>query len=319
MIRFVLWAALLLAAAGLACAQTYPNKPVRIIFPFAAGGAGDIIARTYGQKFAEKFGHGWVLDNRGGAGSTLGTDIAAKAAPDGYTLLQGSMTFAVSAATYTKLPYDAVRDFSPITPVGMAVSLLAVTPSLPANNLKELIAFAKSKPGQLTFASGGGTGSTGHLSGELFKRMAKIDMLHVPYKGTGVALPDLIAGRVHLIFEPIASMMPNVRAGRMRALGVTTAKRSAAAPEIPSLAEQGLEGFDVATWYGYLAPAGTPRPIIDTLYRALVEFVADAEVRKSMAAIGVEPMTLTPKEFAARIKSDIARWSEVARAASVSL
>ena len=315
--RFASWAVCLLAASGLAWAQPYPNKPVRVIFPFAAGGAGDIIARAYGQKFTERFGQNWVLDNRGGAGSTLGTDIAAKATPDGYTLLQASLTFAVSAATYTKLPYDPVRDFIPITP--LAVSILAVTPSLPAKNLKELVAVAKAKPGELSFASGGGVGSTGHLTGELFMRMTGIKMLHVSYKGTGLALPDLLSGRVHMVFEPIASMLPNVRAGRMRALGVTTAKRSGAAPEIPSLAEQGLTGFDVATWYGFLAPAGTPKPIIDTLYCALAEFVADPAVKERMAGIGVEPMTLSPDQFAARIKSDLARWGEVARAAGVRL
>jgi len=318
MIRSVAWAACLLAASSLAYAQPYPHKPVRVIFPFAAGGAGDIIARTYGQKFAEKFGQGWVLDNRGGAGSTLGTDIVAKSAPDGYTLLLGSLTFAVSAATFAKLPYDPVRDFSPITPLGMAVSLLAVTPSLPANSVKELVALAKAKPGQLTFASAG-TGSTGHLSGELFKRMTGIDMVHVPYKGSGPALPDLLAGRVHMIFEPAATMLPHVRAGRMRALGVTSAKRSAAAPEIPSLAEQGLEGYDVATWYGLLAPARTPRRVIETLHRAFAEFAARAEIRERMSAIAVEPMSLSPDEYARLIKRDIARWSEVARAAGVSL
>ncbi len=315
--RFASWAVCLLAASGLAWSQPYPNKPVRIIFPFAAGGAGDVIARAYGQKFTERFGQSWVLDNRGGAGSTLGTDIAAKSTPDGYTLLLGSLTFAVSAATYAKLPYDPVRDFIPITPLAVAVSILAVTPSLPARSMKELVALAKGKPGQLTFASAG-TGSTGHLSGELFKRMTGIDMLHVPYKGTGVAVPDLLSGRVHMIFEPAATMLPHVRAGRMRALGVTTAKRSAAAPEIPSLAEQGLDGFDVATWYGLLAPAGTPRPVIQELHGALVEFVASADVRERMSAIGVESMSLSPDEFAKLIKRDIARWSEVARAAGVS-
>ena len=314
--RFASWAVCLLAASGLAWAQPYPNKPVRVIFPFAAGGAGDIIARAYGQKFTERFGQNWVLDNRGGAGSTLGTDIAAKATPDGYTLLQASLTFAVSAATYTKLPYDPVRDFIPITP--LAVSILAVTPSLPAGSVKELVALAKAKPGQLTFASAG-TGSTGHLSGELFKRMTGIDMVHVPYKGSGPALPDLLAGRVHMIFEPAATMLPHVRAGRMRALGVTSAKRSAAAPEIPSLAEQGLEGYDVATWYGLLAPARTPRRVIETLHRAFAEFAARAEIRERMSAIAVEPMSLSPDEYARLIKRDIARWSEVARAAGVSL
>ena len=225
---------------------------------------------------------------------------------------------AVSPATFAKLPYDPVRDFSPITPLGMAVSLLAVTPSLPASSVKELVALAKAKPGQLTFASAG-TGSTGHLSGELFKRMTGIDMLHVPYKGTGVAVPDLLSGRVHMIFEPMATMMPHVRSGRMRALGVTTAKRSAAAPEIPSLEEQGLKGLDVATWYGLLAPARTPQQVIDKLYGALAEFVASADARERMSAIGVEFMTLNPDEFAGRINRDIARWREVARAAGVSL
>jgi len=305
------------AMCSLASAQQYPTKPVRVIFPFAAGGAGDIIARTYGQKFNDKFGQLWILDNRGGAGSTIGTDAVAKAAPDGYTLLLGTLTFAVSAATYKSLPYDPIRDFSPVAPVGMAVSILAVTPSLPVNSVKEMIAFAKAKPGTLTFASAG-AGSTGHLSGELFMRMAGVEILHVPYQGTGAAMNDLFGGRTQMIFEPMASMLPHVRGGRMRAIAVTTAKRSGAAPDIPSLAEQGLAGFDVATWYGILAPAGTPVPIVSRLNSALTEFVVSADVKEKMAGIGVEPLTMSPVEFSQRIKTDITRWSEVARTAGVS-
>jgi tripartite-type tricarboxylate transporter receptor subunit TctC len=317
MIRIAAFIVSFFAMCSLASAQQYPTKPVRVIFPFAAGGAGDIIARTYGQKFNDKFGQLWILDNRGGAGSTIGTDAVAKAAPDGYTLLLGTLTFAVSAATYKSLPYDPIRDFSPVAPVGMAVSILAVTPSLPVNSVKEMIALAKAKPGTLTFASAG-AGSTGHLSGELFMRMAGVEILHVPYQGTGAAMNDLFGGRTQMIFEPMASMLPHVRGGRMRAIAVTTAKRSGAAPDIPSLAEQGLAGFDVATWYGILAPAGTPVPIVSRLNSALTEFVVSADVKEKMAGIGVEPLTMSPVEFSQRIKTDITRWSEVARTAGVS-
>ena len=303
--------------AGTAGAQAWPARPVRIIFPFAAGGAGDIIARTYGAKFQERFGQPWVLENRPGAGSTIGADAVAKAAPDGQTLLLASLTFAVSAATYKKLPYDAVKDFTPVAPVGMAVSLLAVHPGVEAKSVKELVALAKAQPGKLTFASAG-QGSTGHLSGELFMRMAGIEMLHVPYQGTGAAINDLFAGRSQMIFEPMATMYPHVKAGKMRALGVTTAKRSQAAPDIPTLMEQGMSGYDVATWYGIMGPAGLPAAIVDRLGPALSEFVGNAEVREKMDALGVEPLVMKPAEFAQRIRSDISRWSEVAKAANVS-
>lgn len=308
----------LLGAAGLGWAQGYPTKPVRVIFPFAAGGAGDIIARAYGQKFTEKFGQSWVLDNRGGAGSTIGTDLAAKAAADGYTLLQCNLTFAVSAAVYSKLPYDAERAFTPITTLVNVVSILAVTPSLPVSNVKDFIAHAKARQGQLSFASAG-TGSTSHMSGELFKRMTGIEMMHVPYKGTGPALPDLLAGRVHVVFEPMPTMLPHVRAGRMKALGVTTAKRSAAAPDIPTIAEQGLEGYDVVLWYGMLAPAGTPKPVVEKLYAAFVEFAASTDVREQLSSIGAEPASLSSPEFAAMIKRDLARWKKVAHEAGIRL
>lgn len=304
------------ASQGSAAQATYPNKPIRIIFAFAAGGAGDIFVRTYGQKFADKFGQSWVLDNRGGAGSTIGTDIAAKSPPDGYTLLQANLTFAVSAAVYSRLPYDPERDFAPITTLVNVVSVLAVTPSLPVSSVQDLIAYAKSKPGQLSFASAG-PGTTSHLTGELFKRMAGIEMTHVPYKGTTPAFPDLMAGRVQLIFEPMPSMLPHVRGGRMKALGVTMAKRSNAAPDIPTIAEQGLEGFDVVTWYGVLAPAGTPKPVLEKLHAALVEFAASPDVKERLSSIGAEPATLSSAEFGAMIKRDIARWKEVARQANI--
>jgi tripartite-type tricarboxylate transporter receptor subunit TctC len=318
-----IWAAacvaLTLAATG-ACAaqQTYPNKPVRVVFAFAAGGAGDIIGRAYGQKFTEKFGQAWVLDNRGGAGSTIGTDIAAKAAPDGYTLFQANMTLCVSYAAYAKLPYDPVRDFVPITTTVNVTSFLAITPSLPVGNVKELIAYVKARPGQLSYASAG-QGSTSHFSAEMFNRMAGIQMAHVPYKGTGPALPDLLAGRVHLIFEPIVTMLPHVRAGRMKALGVTSLKRSAAAPDIPSLAEQGMDGYDVVLWYGMLAPTGTPRPIVDKLHAAFVEFAASPDIKEKLSGIGAEPGSTSQAEFAAIIKRDLARWKKVAAEAGIRL
>ena len=313
------WMAVALAAAG-ACAaqQNYPNKPVRVVFAFAAGGAGDIIGRAYGQKFTEKFGQAWVLDNRGGAGSTIGTDIAAKAAPDGYTLFQANMTLCVSYAAYAKLPYDPVRDFVPITTTVNVTSFLAITPSLPVGNVKELIAYVKARPGQLSYASAG-QGSTSHFSAEMFNRMAGIQMAHVPYKGTGPALPDLLAGRVHLIFEPIVTMLPHVRAGRMKALGVTSLKRSAAAPDIPSLAEQGMDGYDVVLWYGMLAPTGTPRPIVDKLHAAFVEFAASPDIKEKLSGIGAEPGSTSQAEFAAIIKRDLARWKKVAAEAGIRL
>ena len=312
------WIAVALAATGACAAQSYPNKPVRVVFAFAAGGAGDIIGRAYGQKFTEKFGQAWVLDNRGGAGSTIGTDIAAKAAPDGYTLFQANMTLCVSYAAYAKLPYDPVRDFVPITTTVNVTSVLAVTPSLPVGNVKELIAYVKARPGQLSYASAG-QGSTSHFSAEMFNRMAGIQMAHVPYKGTGPALPDLLAGRVHLIFEPIVTMLPHVRAGRMKALGVTSLKRSIAAPDIPSLAEQGMDGYDVVLWYGMLAPTGTPRPIVDKLHAAFVEFAASPDIKEKLSGIGAEPGSTSQAEFAAIIKRDLARWKKVAQEANIRL
>jgi tripartite-type tricarboxylate transporter receptor subunit TctC len=311
-------AGIVLCAAATSWAQSYPSKPIRVIFPFAAGGAGDIIARAYGQKFSDKLGQSWVLDNRGGAGSTLGTDIAAKAPPDGYTLLQCNLTFAVSSAVYRKLPYDAERAFAPITTTVNVVSILAVTPSLPVASVKELIAYAKGKKGQVSFASAG-MGSTSHMSGELFKMMTKTDMMHVPYKGTGPAVPDLLAGRVQVIFEPMPTMLPLVRAGKMRALGVTSLKRSAAAPEMPTLSEQGLDGYDVVLWYGISAPAGTPKTIVDKVNAALVEIARMPDIKEQLSSIGAEPATMSPSAFAAMIKRDIARWRKVADEADIHL
>ncbi len=300
-----------------AFSQTYPIKPLRVIFPFAAGGAGDTIARVYGQKFAEKFSQSWILENHGGAGSTLGAAMVAKSPADGYTLLLGTLTFAVSAATYKKLPYDPLRDFTPIGPVGKAVSVLALTPSIKASTVKELIAMAQKSSPALTFASAG-IGSTGHLSGELFMHMTGINLLHVPYQGTGAALGDLFSGRTHMVFEPLVSMLAHVRGGKMRAIGVTTSGRSLAAPDIPSLAEQGVEGYDVATWYGLMGPAGIPTDIVTTLNKALNEFIVNPEVKTLMSNIGVEPLVMNPSDFAKLIRKDISRWTDVAREAHVS-
>lgn len=311
-------AGVVMCAAATSWAQSYPSKPVRVIFPFAAGGAGDIIARAYGQKFADKFGQSWVLDNRGGAGSTLGTDIASKASPDGYTLFQCNMTFAVSSAVYRSLPYDPERAFAPITTTVNVISILAVTPSLPVASVKELVSYLKSGKGQISFASAG-MGTTSHMSGELFKMMTKTDMMHVPYKGTGPAVPDLLAGRVQAIFEPMPTMLPLVRAGKMRALGVTSLKRSAAAPEIPTIAEQGLDGYDVVLWYGIAAPAGTPKAIVDKINAALVEFAKLPDIKDQLSSIGAEPATMTPSAFSAMIKHDIARWKKVADEAHIHL
>ena len=297
-------------------ADAYPDKPVRVILPFAPGGAVDIIARAYGQKFADKFGQSWIYDNRGGAGTTIGAELVAKSPANGYTLLLTTVSHTVSPSIYKSLPYHAERDFAPLTTVVNVVAILAVTPALAAANVQELIALAKAKPGQLSFASAG-TGTVSQFQGELFKLMAGINMMHVPYKGTGPAFPDLVSGRVQLIFEPMPTMLPHVRAGRMRALGVTTAKRSGAAPDIPTIAEQGLADFDVVVWYGAFAPAGTPNPLLEKLHSALVEFAGSDYVRERLATIGAEPATLSRAEFASMIKRDIARWGRVAREAGV--
>jgi tripartite-type tricarboxylate transporter receptor subunit TctC len=317
--RVIRWSVLTcvaLAAAGpvgLAQAQGYPGKPIRIVVPFPPGGGTDIVARILTQKLSESFGANFVIDNRAGAGGSIGTEMVAKAPPDGYTLGIVSGSHAINPSLYSKLPFDAVRDFAPVTMLVSGPGLLVVHPSLPVKTVKELIALAKGKPGQLNYASAG-NGTPPHLAGELFKSMAGVDLVHVPYKGNTPAFVDLISGQVSLSFPTIPSALPHVQAGRLRALAVTSRKRSAVMPQLPTIAESGLPGYDTSSWFGMLAPAGTPREIVRKLQQESAKVLQLRDVREKLLSQGLEPVGSTPEEFAATIESEIAKWAKVVKA-----
>lgn len=316
--RWVCRVVTLLAAAATALAQNvaaqeYPQRPIRFIVPFAAGGGGDIVVRTVAQRLTEAMGPPVVVDNRSGAGGNVGTDLAAKSAPDGYTILMANVApIAINVSLYKKLPYDSVKDFAPVSLMAVFPNVLVVHPSVAAKSVKELIALAKAHPGQLTYASAG-NGSTTHLAAELFKSMAGLDMIHVPYKGGGPALVDLIAGQVNLYFGSMPAALPHVKNGKLRALAVTSAKRSRAAPELPTVAESGFPGFAADTWIGVLAPAGTPGPIVVRLNREIVKILQQPELEEKLSAQGAEPVTNSPEQFAAYIKSEIRKWAKVVK------
>ena len=292
-------------------AQDYPNRTIRIIVPFTPGGATDVVTRIVAQKVSEQTGRQVVTDNRGGAGGIVGAEAVAKAPPDGYTLVMGtSGTHAINASLYPKLSYDPVKDFAPVTRTALLPSMILAHPSVPATNVRELIAIAKKNPGQLTYAS---SGSAQYLTGALFTSMAEIDMLHVPYKGGGQAMPAQLGGEVALSFSTVVSSLPHVKSGRLRGLAVTSAKRTPAAPEFPTVAESGLPGYEAVSWYGVLAPAGTPRDIVTRLNTEVVRALKLPEVRQLMLAQGAEPVSESPEQFAALIKSDIAKWGDVVR------
>jgi len=291
----------------------YPQKPIRLVVPFPPGGGTDILARLFGQKMSETLGQQIIIDNRGGAGGTLGTDIAAKAAPDGYTLILVSGSHAINPGLYQKLPYDSVSDFAPITQIATSPGILVVNPSLPVKSVKDLIALARAKPGQINYASAG-SGTPPHLAGELFKVMAKIDMVHVPYKGNAPAFTDVIGGQVSLIFPTMPSAMPFIKSGKLRPIAVTSAKRSPAAPDIPTIAESGLPGYEATSWYGILAPARTPPQIVARLHEVLVSVIGAPDMKDKLAAQGLDPVGNTPQQFAAVIKSEIAKWAKVVKA-----
>lgn len=305
--------AALMYLAGAAWAQDYPAKPVRVIVPFAPGGGTDLMARVVVQKLGETLGGTWVIDNRGGAGGTIGSDLAAKSPPDGYTLLVVSGAHAINPSLHARLPYDTERDFAPITMITSGPGLLVVHPSLPARTVKEFIALAKARPGQLNFASAG-IGTPPHLAGELFKTMAGIGMVHVPYKGNGPAYIDLLAGHVPVMFPTIPTAIPHVRAGKIRALAVTTAKRTAIVPELPTISESGVPGYDTSSWYGLLAPAGTPAAIVSKVQQGVARVLRSPEVGQKLKADGLELVGNTPEQFAAAIKSEIAKWAKVVKA-----
>ncbi|MEP7182331.1 MAG: tripartite tricarboxylate transporter substrate binding protein [Betaproteobacteria bacterium] len=295
-------------------APAFPSKPVRLVVPFPAGGPLDATGRAIAQKLTEAWGQSVVVDNRPGAGGNIGADLVAKSAPDGYTVVMGALsTHAVNPSLYPSMPYDAVRDFTPITLVATTPNVLVVNPTLPVNSVKELIAYAKANPGKLSFGSGS-NGSAGHLAGELFKVDAGVDMVHIPYKGAAPAMQALLAGDTQLMFDNLASSMPQVKAGKLRALAVTTAQRSKLVPELPTMAEAGVPGFDIATWFGLLAPAGTPPAVIAKWNADVVTILKSPEMRDRLAAQGAEAAPTTPTEFAQFIGRELTKYARIVKA-----
>lgn len=301
--------------AGQVYSQSYPARPVRVVVPNAPGSSGDIVARFIGPSLSERLGQPVVVDNRAGAGTMIGTEVVAKAVPDGYTLLMGFATLAINPVMYKKVPYDALRDFEPITHLVSVPALVAVHPSLPAKSIRELIALAKARPGQIAFASAG-QGTFSHVSSELLLSMANVRMLHIPYKGTAGAIP-LITGEASMQTSNLLTMLPHARSGRIRALAVTSLKRATAAPGIPTVAESGLPGYESVQWLGLLAPAATAPEIINRLHKEAVAVVRTPELKDRLAKDGAEAVGNSPAEFGAYIRSETAKWSKVLKAAGV--
>jgi tripartite-type tricarboxylate transporter receptor subunit TctC len=303
-------------ACGVAAAQPYPAKPVRVIVPSSPGGGTDIVTRILTPELSKRLGQQFVVENRAGAGTMIGIEAASRAAPDGYTLLMGLSTLAINSALYKKVPYDPVKDFAPITVAVSSGSIIVVHPSVPVKTLKELIAFAKSRPGQMNYASAG-VGTYPHMTMELLLSMAKLKMVHIPYKGTGPAMVDMLAGHTAAMAGTMVTTVPQIRAGRLRALGITTTARNNAVPEIPTIAEAGLPGFESVQWYALLAPAGTPRDIVNRLHKEMAAILQTPEIRQRFATDGADPVANTPEQFAAYIKTELAKWEKVARNAGI--
>jgi tripartite-type tricarboxylate transporter receptor subunit TctC len=300
-------------SAGAAQAQqNYPARPVRLVVPSSPGGGTDITARIIAPKLGEYLGQQVVVENRSGAGTMIGGEVVARAAPDGYTLLMGISTLAINPAMYKKVPYDALKDFAPISQVVALPNVLVTHPSLPVKSVRELIAFAKARPGQINFASAG-VGTNPHLSMELFLSMAGLKMIHVPYKGSGQGVIDLLAGHVTVMTPSILTALGFVKNKRLRALGVTSAKRAGGAPEIATLAEAGVPGYEAVQWFGVLAPAGTPRPIITRLHNEVVRTLQSAEIKQRLVSDGADPVGNAPDEFAAFLRSETAKWAKVVK------
>jgi tripartite-type tricarboxylate transporter receptor subunit TctC len=305
--------AAMLAAATLACAQDYPTKPIRIVVPYAPGGPADLVSRMIGSRLNEAWKQPVIVDNRPGGNTITGAEVAAKAAPDGYTLFVPFVgTLAINPSMYPKLPYDPLKDYAPITLIATLPLILVVTPSLPANSVKELIALAKTQPGKLSFGSSG-VGQASHLGAELFKSMAGTDMTHVPYRGNALAVADVVGGQISLIFDGMTSSLPLVRSGKLKALAISTAKRSLAVPDLITVAEAGVPGYDVGSWVGILTSAGTPRAIVDKLNREIVAYLEMPATRERLLQMGLELQTSTPQGFHDYIRSEIAKWSKVVK------
>ncbi|GKT21853.1 tripartite tricarboxylate transporter substrate binding protein [Acidovorax sp. SUPP3334] len=302
-----------------AFAQAFPNKPITIIVPFAAGGTTDILARVIGQGLSAELGQSVVVDNRAGAGGNIGGQMAARAPADGYTLFMGTAgTHAINAALYKKMPFDPVKDFAPLTRVANVPNLLVANPNQPYKTVQELIAYAKANPGKVNFGSSG-SGSSIHLSGELCKSLAKVDMRHVPYKGSAPAVTDLLGNQIGIMFDNMPSAIQHVRSGKLRPIAVTTAKRSPELPDVPTIAEAGVPGYEATSWFGMFAPAGTPAPIVAQLNKALVKVLSQAETKKKLADQGAEPVSETPEQFAAFIQAESAKWGKVVKESGASV
>ena len=310
--------AALALSTGIAAAQPYPSRPVRVIVTFPPGAGSDIATRLVTGKLAESLGRPFVIDNRAGAAGNIGVDMAAKAAPDGYTLLAVTASAAISQSAYLKTPFDLNRDFSPVALTASAPFILALHPSIPAKSLHDLIALAKASPGKYSYATPG-TGSSPHMAGELLKMETGIDILHVPYKGTVPAVADVMGGNVSMALANTLVALPHVKTGRLRGIAITSAKRSAIAPDLPTIAESGVRGFESGTWYGFLAPAGTPRAVVAKLNGEIVRIVQLPDVREKLAAQGAEPLTGTPEQAGAFVRAEIARWAKVVKAAGIRL
>ena len=298
--------------AGSFAQAAYPNKPIKFIVGFAPGGATDLIGRLMAKKMGDALGQPIIIENKGGASSNIGADAVAKSAPDGYTFYVNAITNAINASLFAKLPFDFEKDFEPVALFALVPNILVVHPSVKANNLKEFIELARANPGKLAYASSG-NGTSIHLSAELFKIMAKVDLLHVPYKGSAPAVTDLLGGQVQCMFDNMPSSLPHVKSGKLRALAVTTRERSPSAPEVPTVEEAGLPGFDVSSWFGLMAPKGTPKEIVARMNVEANKALASAEIKKGFLDLGAVPAPLTPEAYADFIRVEIKKWAEVVK------
>jgi len=317
--RAFIIASLTVAMPGLALAQAYPTKSIRMLVGVPPGGTNDIVARLVSQKLSTQLGQQVIVENRAGASGNIAGEIVVKSPADGYTIYLGSVgAMAINPSFYPNMPYDTLRDFAPISQLTSVPQLLVIHPSVPANDVRQLIAYAKARPGQLNFASGS-SGSAIHLAGELFKSMAGVSMVHVPYKGSNPAMIDLLAGRVSLMFDQIVTSLPLVRQGKLRALGVTTLKRSPVAPDIPTIAEAGLPGYEISTWHGLFAPAATPRDIVNRLSSETAKALQSKDISEKFLAQGADPVASSPEQFATFLKAEIAKWAKVIKESGAKL
>lgn len=319
--RRVLHAAVALslsALAGTATAQAWPAKPITLVVPFAPGGTTDVIARALAERLSAALGQNVVVESKPGAGATLGADAVAKARPDGYTLLMGAVHHTIASSVYRKLPYDFQKDFAPVSTVALVPNVLVINAATAAQNVNELVALAKARPGQLNYGSNG-NGTAQHLIGTQFQNLTGIDLVHIPYKGSGPLTTDLLGGQVTMSFDTVTPVLPHIRSGKLRALAVTTAKRSAALPDVPTLQEAGLRGFDIGTWFGVLAPAATPREIVVRLNAEIVKAMNEPEMRRRMAEIGAEPIANSPEAMARQIAEETARFAKLVKDAKVTI